>query len=186
MGILMISLIAIGLAMDAFAVAICKGLSMKKFEIKKAVIIALYFGIFQGLMPIAGFFIGNSFTGTIEGYEHWITLVLLGVIGINMIREAFDKDDIEINEKVNFKTMILLAIITSIDALITGITFSFWKVNIWFAALTIGIITYVFSLSGVIIGTKFGAKHKAIAEVTGGVILILTGIKFVIEHFGII
>lgn len=187
MGILSISLVAVGLAMDAFSVAICKGLSMKKFELKKSVIIGLYFGIFQGAMPIIGYFLGNTFVEAIEKYDHWIAFVLLSFIGINMIREAFDKDDCETtNDKVDFKSMIWLAIATSIDALTVGVTFSFLKVNIWFSALLIGIITYVLSIIGVMIGNKFGAKYKAKAEVAGGVILIIMGIKILVEHLGVI
>ena len=185
MGILEMSLIAIGLAMDAFSIALCKGLSMKKFEIKKAVIIALYFGVFQGIMPIVGFLLGGTFAKIIESYDHWVAFVLLGIIGINMIREAFDKDD-EVNDKVDFKSMIWLAIATSIDALTVGITFSFLKVNIWFVALLIAMITYVLSMVGVMIGSKFGAKYKAVAEVTGGIILLLMGVKIVLEHLMII
>ena len=185
MSILSISLIALGLAMDAFSVAICKGLSMKKFELKKSVIIGLYFGIFQGIMPIIGYLLGGTFADVIEKYDHWIAFGLLLFIGINMIREAFDKDE-EVNDKVDFKSMIWLAIATSIDALTVGITFSFLKVNIWFAALLIGMITYTLSIIGVIIGSKFGAKYKAGAEVTGGIILIIMGIKIVVEHLGII
>lgn len=186
MGIIETSLIAIGLAMDAFSVAICKGLSMKKLELKKAIIVGLYFGIFQGVMPIIGFLLGNTFAETIEKFDHWIAFVLLGIIGINMIREAFDKDDCDANDKVDFRSMIWLAIATSIDALTVGITFSFLKVNIWFAALLIGIITYVLSVVGVMIGNKFGAKYKGKAEVTGGIILVLMGIKILVEHLGII
>lgn len=185
MGVIETSLIAIGLAMDAFSVAICKGLSMQKFEIKKAVIIGLYFGIFQGLMPIIGFFLGGTFAETIEAYDHWIGFGLLAIIGINMIREAFDKDE-EVNDKVDFQSMIWLAIATSIDALTVGITFSFLKVNIWFVALLIAMITYVLSVLGVLIGNKFGCKYKAKAEVAGGVILLLMGVKIVLEHLMII
>ena len=185
MGILAISLIAIGLAMDAFSVAICKGLSMKKFDLKKAVIVGLYFGAFQGVMPIIGYLLGGSFANTIEKYDHWIAFILLAFIGINMIREAFDKDE-EVTDKVDFKSMIWLAIATSIDALTVGITFSFLKVNIWFAALLIALITYLLSIIGVIIGGKFGAKYKAAAEVTGGIILILMGIKILVEHLGLL
>lgn len=185
MGIIETSLIAIGLAMDAFSVAICKGLSMNKFEIKKAVIIALYFGIFQGVMPILGFLLGGTFAETIEAYDHWIAFALLAIIGINMIREAFDKDE-EVNDKVDFKSMIWLAIATSIDALTVGITFSFLNVNIYFSALLIAMITYAFSILGVMIGNKFGCKYKTKAEVAGGIILILMGIKIVLEHLMII
>ena len=184
MGIVETSLIAIGLAMDAFSVAICKGLAMKKFEIKKAVIIALYFGIFQGVMPILGFLLGGTFKHTIEAYDHWVALVLLAIIGINMIREAFDKDE-KVNDEVDFKSMIWLAIATSIDALTVGITFSFLNINIWFASILIAMITYVLSIFGVMIGNKFGCKYKAKAEVVGGIILLLMGVKIVLEHLTI-
>lgn len=185
MGIIETSLIAIGLAMDAFSVAICKGLSMQKFEIKKAVIIGLYFGIFQGVMPLLGFLLGGTFAETIEKYDHWVAFVLLAIIGINMIREAFDKDE-EVNDKVDFKSMIWLAIATSIDALTVGITFSFLKVNIGFVTLLIAMVTYVLSVLGVLIGNKFGCKYKAKAEVAGGIILLLMGVKIVLEHLTII
>ena len=185
MGVLAISLIALGLAMDAFSVAICKGLAMRKMELKKSVIIGLYFGIFQGVMPIIGYLLGGSFAEKIEAYDHWIAFGLLVLIGINMIREAFDKDE-EVNDKVDFKSMIWLAIATSIDALTVGVTFSFLEVNIWFAALLIGIITYVLSIVGVMIGSKFGAKYKAGAEAIGGIILIVMGIKILLTHMGIL
>lgn len=185
MSILSISLIALGLAMDAFSVAICKGLSMKKFDLKKSVIIALYFGVFQGVMPILGYFLGGTLSNVIKKYDHWIAFGLLIFIGINMIREAFDKDE-EVTDKVDFKSMIWLAIATSIDALTVGVTFSFLRVNIWFAALLIGVITYTLSIVGVIIGNKFGAKYKAGAEATGGIILIIMGIKILVEHLGLL
>ena len=185
MGLWELFVIALGLSMDAFAVAVCKGLSMQKFEIKKAVIIGLYFGIFQGVMPILGFLLGGTFAETIEKYDHWVAFILLGMIGINMIREAFDKDE-EVNDKVDFKSMIWLAIATSIDALTVGITFSFLKVNIWFVSLLIAMVTYVLSVLGVLIGNKFGCKYKAKAEVTGGIILLLMGVKIVLEHLTII
>ena len=181
MGILALSLVALGLAMDAFSVAICKGLAMKKMELKKSVIIGLYFGAFQGIMPIIGYLLGSSFSEKIVEYDHWIAFGLLMLIGINMIREAFDKDE-EVNDKVDFKSMIWLAIATSIDALTVGVTFSFLEVNVWFAALLIGITTYVLSVLGVMIGSKFGAKYKAGAEATGGVILILMGVKILLKH----
>ena len=185
MGIIETSLIALGLAMDAFSVAICKGLSMKKIEIKKAIMIGLYFGIFQGVMPVIGFLLGNTFAETIERCDHWIAFILLAIIGINMIREAFDEDE-EVNDKVDFKSMIWLAIATSIDALTVGITFSFLNVNIYFAAILIAIITFVLSILGVVIGNKFGCKYKAKAEIAGGVILVLIGTKIVLEHLMII
>lgn len=187
MGILAIILVAIGLAMDAFSVAICKGLSMKKFEIKKATIIGTYFGVFQGIMPIIGFLLGSSFSSIIERYDHWVAFVLLALIGINMIREAFEKDEeYETNDSVDFKSMIWLAIATSIDALTVGITFSFLNVNIWLASLIIAVITYILSIVGVMIGNEFGAKYQTKAQITGGAILILMGIKILVEHLNII
>ena len=144
-----------------------------------------YFGIFQGVMPILGFLLGGTFAETIEKYDHWVAFILLGMIGINMIREAFDKDE-EVNDKVDFKSMIWLAIATSIDALTVGITFSFLKVNIWFVSLLIAMVTYVLSVLGVLIGNKFGCKYKAKAEVAGGIILLSMGVKIVLEHLTII
>ncbi len=187
MGVLAIIMIAIGLAMDAFSVAICKGLSMKKFDMKKALIIGSYFGIFQGIMPVIGFLLGSSFSTIIEKYDHWIAFALLVLIGINMIREAFGKEDDEsTNDSVDFKSMIWLAIATSIDALTVGITFSFLNVNILFAALMIGVITFILSVLGVLIGNKFGSKYEKKAQIVGGIILILMGIKILIEHLGIL
>lgn len=187
MGILAIFLVAIGLAMDAFSVAICKGLSMKKFETKKALIIGTYFGVFQGIMPIIGFLLGSSFSSIIERYDHWIAFSLLTLIGINMIRESFNKnEEYDTNDNVDFKSMIWLAIATSIDALTVGITFSFLNVNIWLASLIIAVITYILSIVGVMIGNEFGAKYQTKAQITGGAILILMGIKILVEHLNII
>lgn len=186
MGVIELILIGIGLAMDAFAVSICKGLSMKKMEWKKAGIIGLYFGFFQGLMPAIGFGLGIGFENTIKSIDHWIAFVLLSIIGGNMIKEAFDKDDEDSNDKVDFRTMIVLAIATSIDALAIGVTFAFLDVNILLAVAIIGIITFIISMVGVKIGNVFGDKYESKAEIAGGVILILLGIKILLEHLGII
>lgn len=186
MGIIEIALIGIGLAMDAFAVSICKGLSMKKLNWKKAIIIALYFGIFQALMPIFGYFLGTTFDHYIINLDHWVAFVLLGVIGINMFKEAIWGESESVNDSVDFKTMIVLAIATSIDALAVGITFTFLKTNMILATLVIGIITFIICILGVKIGNKFGSKHGAKAELFGGVILIILGTKILLEHLGII
>ena len=186
MELLEIILIAIGLAMDAFAVSICKGLSMKKMSWKKALIVGLYFGIFQGLMPVIGYLLGTSFEGLVTKIDHWIAFGLLVFIGANMLKEAFGNDSENCNDNVDFKTMIVLAIATSIDALAVGITFAFLQTNILLAALAIGIITFAICVIGVKIGNKFGDKYERNAEMVGGLILILIGIKILLEHLGII
>ena len=186
MGGLEILLISIGLAMDAFAVSICKGLSLKTMSWKKAIIVGLYFGVFQALMPLIGYFLGSTFESVVTKVDHWIAFILLGIIGINMLKEAFGKDEENQNDKVDFKTMIMLAIATSIDALAVGITFAFLKVNIAIATTMIGIVTFAICVIGVKIGNKFGDKYERKAEVVGGIILIFMGIKILLEHLGII
>lgn len=186
MGIVELILIGIGLAMDAFAVSICKGLSMKKMEWKKAGIIGLYFGGFQALMPAIGFALGIGFEDAIKSIDHWIAFVLLSIIGGNMIKEAFGNKEEEADDKVDFKTMVILAVATSIDALAIGVTFAFLNVNILLAISIIGVITFFISVIGVKIGNVFGDKYEARAEITGGVILILLGIKILLEHLGIL
>ncbi len=186
MGIFEIVLIGLGLAMDAFAVSICKGLSMKKMNWKNAIIIALYFGIFQALMPIIGYWLGTTFSSLVENVDHWIAFILLVIIGGNMIKDSFDDECEKRNEKIDFKTMIILAIATSIDALAVGVTFAFFKTNIVLAVSIIGIITFILSLIGVKIGNHFGDKFQNKAELTGGIILIIIGIKILLEHLGII
>ena len=187
MGLVEIILIAVSLAMDAFAVSICKGLSMKKMDWKKAIIIALYFGIFQGGMPLIGYLLGVGFEESIKFIDHWIAFGLLAFIGGNMIKEALSKnEDDEVDDKVDFKTMIMLAVATSIDALAVGITFAFLKVNMVIATIMIGIVTFGICVIGVKIGNKFGDKYERKAEVVGGLILIFMGIKILLEHLGII
>jgi putative Mn2+ efflux pump MntP len=172
--------------MDAFAVSICKGLSMKKMEWKKAGIIGLYFGGFQALMPVIGYLLGKSFESKITSIDHWIAFVLLAFIGLNMIREAFSKEEEKADDKIDFKTMFVLAVATSIDALSVGITFAFLNVNLILAISLIGIITFILSIIGVKVGNVFGDKYEAKAEFVGGVILILLGVKILLEHLGII
>lgn len=186
MGIFEIVLIGLGLAMDAFAVSICKGLSMKKMNWKSAIIISLYFGIFQALMPIIGYFLGTTFSSLVENVDHWIAFILLAIIGGNMIKDSFDDECEKRNDKVDFKTMIILAIATSIDALAVGVTFAFFKTSIVLAVSVIGIITFILSLIGVKIGNNFGDKFQNKAELTGGIILIIIGTKILLEHLGII
>ena len=185
MEILEIFFIGMGLAMDAFAVSICKGLSIRNINIKKIIVIALYFGTFQAIMPAIGFFFGKGFEGFVIKIDHWISFVLLAFIGINMIKEACENSTEENNDDISLKIMIILAIATSIDALAVGITFAFLNVNILFAILSIGVITFVMSYIGVKIGNKFGNKYEKKAQMLGGTILILIGLKILLEHLGI-
>lgn len=182
MSIIEIALIGIALAMDAFAVSICKGLAMSKMSYKKAIIIALFFGVFQALMPLFGYFLGNAFANSIAVIDHWIAFILLGLIGINMIKEALD-DEVEcVDDTLRISDLVMLSIATSIDALAVGITFAFFKVSILSAILIIGIITFILCVIGVKIGNIFGEKYKSKAEIIGGIILILIGFKILIEH----
>lgn len=178
--------IAVGLSMDAFAVAICKGLAMKKITLRKALIIGLWFGGFQALMPLIGFLLGVQFQSKITSIDHWIAFVLLCFIGINMIREACSKEEENTSDSLAFKDMLLLAGATSIDALAVGVTFSFLQVAILPAVTFIGLTTLVLSMSGVKIGNVFGTRYKSRAEVAGGIILIVMGIKILLEHLGIL
>ena len=184
MGVIEILVIAIGLGMDSFAVAICKGLSMKKMDWKKAFVIGAYFGIFQAVMPVIGFGLGYNFENVVTNIDHWIAFILLAAIGINMIKEALDNKKENWDDDIKFKTMIILALATSIDALAVGITFAFLKVNLWFSILIIGIVAFWLSVIGVKIGNKFGNKYEKKAELVGGVILILIGIKILLDHLG--
>lgn len=182
MGFIELIILSIGLAMDAFAVAICKGLSINKMNWKNATIVGLYFGIFQALMPILGYILGVNFQSKITNIDHWIAFILLFGIGINMIKDALFKEKEEVNDSLKFKEMIILAIATSIDALTVGITFAFLKVNIILSASLIGIITFIISVAGVKIGNVFGDKYEKKAELVGGIILILLGVKILLEH----
>ena len=184
MDLIELFLIAVGLSMDAFAVSVCKGLAMPKCTFKKAAIVGLWFGGFQALMPAIGYVLGAQFQEAIASIDHWIAFVLLALIGGNMIHEALDNDEEEADASLNVKTMFLLAVATSIDALAIGITFAFLKVNIIPAVCFIGIVTFIISFAGVKIGNVFGARYKNKAEIVGGVILILLGLKILLEHLG--
>lgn len=184
MGLIELFLIAVGLSMDAFAVSVCKGLAMPKCTFKKAAIVGLWFGGFQALMPAIGYILGAQFQEAIASIDHWIAFVLLALIGGNMIHEALDNDEEEADASLDVKTMFLLAVATSIDALAIGITFAFLKVNIIPAVCFIGIVTFIISFPGVKIGNVFGARYKNKAEIVGGVILILLGLKILLEHLG--
>ena len=184
MGLIELFLIAVGLSMDAFAVSVCKGLAMPKCTFKKAAIVGLWFGGFQALMPAIGYILGAQFQEAIASIDHWIAFVLLALIGGNMIHEALDNDEEEADASLNVKPMFLLAVATSIDALAIGITFAFLKVNIIPAVCFIGIVTFIISFAGVKIGNVFGARYKNKAEIVGGIILILLGLKILLEHLG--
>ena len=186
MGIFEILFISVGLAMDAFAVSVCKGLSMKKLDWKKTGIIALYFGLFQAVMPVVGFLLGTAFCDFVQSVDHWVAFILLSIIGGNMIKESTDDELEKRNDKVDFKTMIFLAIATSIDALAVGITFAFLKTNLIAAILIIGVVTYILSIFGVLLGNKFGDKFQNKAELAGGIILIIIGFKILLEHLGVL
>ena len=181
-------LIAIGLSMDAFSVSICKGLTTKKFSWRMALVCGLWFGGFQALMPIIGYYLGAQFQEMIEAYDHWIAFGLLFLIGANMIREAVwgKKEEGENNGALDFKTMFLLAIATSIDALAVGVSFACIQVKLWSSVLVIGLTTFVFSVLGVKIGNVFGSKYEKSAGIIGGIILILIGLKILLEHLGVI
>ena len=186
MSMLELFMIALGLSMDAFAVAICKGLSMKTMSWKNAVTTGLYFGGFQAGMPLIGYFLGTSFRDMITSIDHWIAFVLLGLIGAGMIKEALGKEEEGQNDCFDVKTMVPLAVATSIDALAVGVTFAFLNVNIVPAVSFIGVTTFLFGIIGVKIGNVFGLKFKAKAELAGGIILILMGFKILLEHLGVI
>ena len=179
-------LIAIGLSMDAFSVSICKGLTTKKFSWRMALVCGLWFGFFQALMPIIGYFLGAQFQEMIEAYDHWIAFGLLFLIGANMIREAVWGKEESQDGSLGFKTMLLLAIATSIDALAVGVSFACIRVKLWSSVIVIGLTTFAFSVLGVKIGNVFGSKYEKSAEIIGGIMLILIGLKILLEHLGMI
>ena len=174
-------LLAVGLSMDAFAVSICKGLSVGRLKPRHCVTAGAYFGGFQALMPLLGWLLGRQFEGLIKSVDHWIAFGLLGIIGANMIRESFGKDE-NLNDSFSVKAMLPLAIATSIDALAVGVTFAFLDVNIILSVSLIGATTFAISAAGVKIGNVFGTKFKSKAELLGGAILVLLGVKILIEH----
>ncbi len=185
MGNIELFAIALGLSMDAFAVAIGKGLCLRRSCYKYAVITGLFFGGFQALMPLIGYYLGNQFEDYLTSVDHWIIFALLVMIGINMILESRN-DKKEKNDTLNLKNMTILSLATSIDALAVGITFAFLHVNIIAGVIVIGLTTFFLSFAGVKIGNAFGSKFKSKAEIAGGIILILIGTKILLEHLGIL
>lgn len=181
MSILEVFIIGIGLSMDAFAVSICKGLSLKKFDPQKAVIVGLYFGLFQGIMPLLGYLIGSQFAELVANFDHWIAFILLALIGGNMIKESRKEEDCP-SPSFSPSSMLPLAVATSIDALAIGVSFAFLNVNIITAASLIAGTTFIISIIGVQLGSVFGSKFKSKAELAGGLILIIIGAKTLIQH----
>ena len=183
MSIIEIALIGVGLAMDAFAVSICKGLAMRRMNYKKAIIIAAFFGVFQALMPALGYVLGTTFANKIAAIDHWIAFILLALIGANMIKEALSDDDDECqDDSLRLGDLIMLSIATSIDALAVGMTFAFCNVSLLLSVSMIGIITFIICVIGVKVGNVFGEKYKSKAELAGGLILIVMGAKILIDH----
>lgn len=182
MSILEIVLIGLGLAMDAFAVSICKGLAMKKMNYQKAIIIAAFFGVFQALMPALGYVLGTTFASKIAAIDHWIAFILLGLIGCNMIKESMSNDAECQDDSLRIGNLIMLSIATSVDALAVGITFAFFDVSLLLSISIIGIITFIICIMGVKVGNVFGEKYKNKAELAGGLILIAMGAKILIDH----
>lgn len=185
MSIFSLFVLAVGLSMDAFAVAVCKGLALRRITFKNAALIGLWFGGFQALMPLIGYFLGVSFQSKIESVDHWIAFVLLSILGGKMIKESFSECDGLESASLSVKNMFVLAVATSIDALAVGITLAFLQVNIIWAVSFIGSVTFLLSVLGVKIGNVFGVKYKSKAEFAGGVILILLGVKILLEHLGV-
>lgn len=185
MNIFELFVLAIGLSMDAFAVSICKGLSLGKIKVKHMCMAGLWFGGFQALMPLIGYYLGSFFADMITKYSHWIAFILLLFIGGNMIKESFGEEE-KVNDDTGVKSMFLLAIATSIDALAVGVSLAFLKVNIIPAVSFIGCITFVCSAAGVKIGSLFGDKYQSKAELCGGIILILIGVKILLDGLGIL
>ncbi len=183
-----ILMLAVALAMDAFAVAMCKGLAMRKLNYKHAAVIALYFGVFQALMPMIGYFLGARFERYITQIDHYIAFVLLAFIGGRMIGEAFGEDAGcgESAGRLDHRELFVLAVATSIDALAVGITLAFLRADVVSCASVIGVVTFALSFAGVAVGNKFGARYKKKAEIAGGAVLILIGLKILLEHLGVI
>lgn len=186
MTLLNLFLIAVGLSMDAFAVSVCKGLAMEKAPVKKAAVAGAWFGSFQALMPLIGYLLGSQFEKYITRIDHWIAFILLALIGLNMIKEAFSQKEEKASDTMYFKEMFLLAVATSIDALAVGITFAFLRVDILPAVGLIGLTTFLLSIVGVKVGNLFGSRYKSRAELAGGVLLVLMGTKILLEHLGVL
>lgn len=186
MSLLELFIVAVGLAMDAFAVSICKGLSVSKVKLRHAACAGLWFGGFQALMPLIGWLLGVRFQAAIERFDHWIAFVLLGILGVNMIREAKSGEEECCDCSFGWRAMLPMAVATSIDALAVGVTFAFLKVDIVAAVAFIGVVTFLLSAVGVRLGSVFGQKYQSAAQIFGGAVLILMGLKILLEHLGII
>lgn len=190
MGFVELFLIAVGLSMDAFAVSVCKGLCMKRLNLRQAVVIALFFGGFQALMPLVGWALGTQFEKYITPVDHWIAFVLLAIIGSKMLWDAFHEDDegaaCPADDKLDLRELVMLAVATSIDALAVGITFAFLRVDILTSVGLIGATTFVLSIVGVAVGHRFGTRYEKPATIAGGVVLVLIGLKILLEHLGVI
>lgn len=186
MNTLELLILAIGLSMDAFAVSICKGISVHQMKPRHGLLAGLYFGGFQALMPVLGYTLGIRFQSAIESIDHWIAFLLLSIIGINMIREAFEGEEETENDDFSPKAMLPLAVATSIDALAVGVTFAFLNVSILPAVTMIGCTTFLFSWFGIALGHRFGDRFESKATITGGILLILIGLKILLEHLGIL
>ena len=189
MGFLELFILAVGLSMDAFAVSICKGLSMQKATLREGCICGAWFGGFQALMPVIGYFLGTLFADAIKAFDHWVAFGLLVLIGVNMLKEAFSKCDCceEHDADLSFKKMFVMAVATSIDALAVGISLAMaGNVNIWLAVALIGVVTFILCAAGVKIGNIFGSRYEKKAQIAGGVILVLLGAKILLEHLGVL
>jgi len=184
MDLLSVALIGISLAMDALAVSICKGLAMRTPSLKSMLVVGLWFGSFQAIMPVIGYYLGESFYQYISEYDHWIAFILLLLIGLNMIRESFLSEDEGMDDSIGIRIMFLLAVATSIDAFAVGITLAMDGSDIWLPALIIGIITLAISMAGVRVGSVVGERFGRKAELVGGLILIMIGLKILLEHLG--
>ena len=184
MGIAELFILAVGLSMDAFAVSVCKGLSIQKLKPRHAVIVGAWFGAFQALMPAIGWLLGSAFADMIEAVDHWIAFVLLALIGGNMIREALGHEEEDADPSLAPIAMLLLAVATSIDALAVGVTFAFLRVAVVPAVTLIGVCTFAISAAGVKIGNVFGARYKSRAELLGGIVLVLIGLRILLDHLG--
>ena len=185
MGFLELTLLAVGLSMDAFAVSICKGLAMDRVTLGRAAVVGLWFGGFQGLMPLLGWFLGSRFSSYITAVDHWIAFALLVILGLNMLREAQSGGEDEVDASLGVRIMLAMAVATSIDALAVGITFAFLSVDVLPAAAFIALVTFLFSALGVKLGNLCGSRFQAKAEALGGLLLILLGVKILLEHLGL-
>ena len=190
MGFVELFLVAVGLSMDAFAVAVCKGLCMKRLDVRQALVIALFFGGFQALMPLVGWALGTQFEQYITPVDHWIAFVLLAFIGGKMLWDAFRDGEEELScpadGKLDLRELVMLSVATSIDALAVGITFAFLRVDIVSSVALIGATTFVLALAGVAVGHRFGARYEKPATIVGGIVLVLIGTKILLEHLGLI